>query len=648
MKKILFYLFAVLAFSACTEGSTDDVVDDNGEQTHPSIHDTIVNISQKNFTLPMGESYFLVEIEYNKPYKLRLNKISPINTIKEPGKDIMLFRVYKVESPGVSADITVLDQYNRELDKIYITQTNTSEQLHDGRGNSPELYVYAFPYNGGVCTYDVHTNLTDYDIVIFGNTTDHYVKHLRKEKTDFGFKEFFEISTNDTSEDQKYTIAFVGENITFPWNVVVRHQMIVRFEEGEELYISPNGETFTTHAWTDDNNLEVRLEGNDTSWITVKKEEYESAHRVNTTFEAAPNQTGATREVSVVAYNVFGDTAVLRVIQPSGETVLLSNENFYVGAWEGSYELLLKKCDYTLSIDGQASWFTYGEATEKNGALSIPINVEKYDGDAMREATIVVKSGDITNKVYVRQLPESGALIDDSDPKWKSFQLPEVKFETSYPKSIGSLLYHAIVKDPKELIAIQSRRVLDLLYFSPDEPLIPRRDAITYKLDNYDGVSYFYSGSNSSGIVLSNQYVESYYNHYGVKALVVENKGVLSHELTHSFQLSPQGVGDYNTNQIYHACVEGMADAVRVLSGGFPNPEDRPKGGSYLDSYRYTGFFIAWLVNNKDKDFLRKFNLSTQHVIPWSFDGAIKYALGEQYNVDDLWQEYLLAMGDIQ
>jgi hypothetical protein len=66
-----------------------------------------------------------------------------------------------------------------------------------------------------------------------------------------------------------------------------------------------------------------------------------------------------------------------------------------------------------------------------------------------------------------------------------------------------------------------------------------------------------------------------------------------------------------------------------------------------MDSYRYTGFFIAWLVETKDKDFLRKFNLSTQHIIPWSFDGAIKHILGDEHDIETLWTEYLKAMGDI-
>ena len=100
-------------------------------------------------------------------------------------------------------------------------------------------------------------------------------------------------------------------------------------------------------------------------------------------------------------------------------------------------------------------------------------------------------------------------------------------------------------------------------------------------------------------------------------------------------------------SRVFWACIEGMADAVRVANGGF-TPDARPKGGNYMDGYRTAGYFFVWLRDNKDKDFLRKFNRSTLEVVPWSFNGAIKYALGEQYDIDDLWYEYQVAVGDIQ
>ena len=68
---------------------------------------------------------------------------------------------------------------------------------------------------------------------------------------------------------------------------------------------------------------------------------------------------------------------------------------------------------------------------------------------------------------------------------------------------------------------------------------------------------------------------------------------------------------------------------------------------SYMNGYRYGGFFYLWIAKNKDADFLKKFNKSTLEIIPWSFNEAIQYALGPEYNIDTLWNEYQKAMGDI-
>jgi hypothetical protein len=238
-------------------------------------------------------------------------------------------------------------------------------------------------------------------------------------------------------------------------------------------------------------------------------------------------------------------------------------------------------------------------------------------------------------------------LVSDVEERWKSFPLPPVDIQQPYPDEEGSKLYFTIVENPEAFIHEQSRRVLDLLYFGPEDKFIPKLNRLEYVLDNYDGISACYGGGDMKGIILSNQYIVSYHQEHGAEALIEENKGVLCHELTHAFQLEPKGCGDYGSNPVFHAFIEGVADAVRILCGGFPHESDRPKGGHYMDSYRYTGFFIAWLVETKDKDFLRKFNLSTQHIIPWSFDGAIKHILGDEHDIETLWTEYLKAMGDI-
>ena len=194
------------------------------------------------------------------------------------------------------------------------------------------------------------------------------------------------------------------------------------------------------------------------------------------------------------------------------------------------------------------------------------------------------------------------AQTSESVVDWKAYNVGKIIFEDQAKETEGSKIYAKIIKDPETYIAEQARDVLSTLYFSPADS-IPPVENIYYTLEDVDG--------------------------------------------THVYQLSPQGIGGYDDDRVFWCFIEGMADAVRVANGGFL-PEDRPKGGNYMDGYRTTGFFLAWLKDNKDPDFLRKFNASTLAVIPWSFNGAIKHVLGEEADIDELWYEYQVAVGDIK
>ena len=161
------------------------------------------------------------------------------------------------------------------------------------------------------------------------------------------------------------------------------------------------------------------------------------------------------------------------------------------------------------------------------------------------------------------------------------------------------------------------------------------------------GVSAKGGGNGDVTIFYSTRHIEKSFAENDTAKLFFETRGVLLHELTHAYQLEPQGIGNYGNSRVFWAFIEGMADAVRVANGGF-TADARPKGGNYMDGYRTAGYFFVWLRDNKDKEFLRKFNRSTLEVVPWSFNGGIKYALGDQYDIDELWHEYQVAVGDIQ
>lgn len=231
--------------------------------------------------------------------------------------------------------------------------------------------------------------------------------------------------------------------------------------------------------------------------------------------------------------------------------------------------------------------------------------------------------------------------------RWKAFAIPEIKFEDKAPTSHGSQIYHSLVVNPDAYINKVAREVLNTLYYSAKDS-IPVIHQLHYTLEDVDGVSAKDGGNGYVTIFYSTRHIERSFADNDTARVDFETRGVLLHELTHAFQLEPQGIGDYGSNRTFWAFIEGMADAVRVINDGFHGEADRPKGGSYKDGYRKTGYFLAWIQRTKDKDFLRKFNRTALEVVPWSWDGAIQRILGKNCTMDALWHEYQVTMGDIK
>lgn len=230
---------------------------------------------------------------------------------------------------------------------------------------------------------------------------------------------------------------------------------------------------------------------------------------------------------------------------------------------------------------------------------------------------------------------------------WKDYNVGEIIFRDKANGTRGADIYHSIIPDPEQYIADAAREVLSILYESPEDS-ITRVDKIFYSIEDRDGISAKGGGRGRVSIFYSTRHVENSFRDNDTAKVLFETRGVLLHELTHAYQLEPQGIGTYGTNKVNWAFIEGMADAVRVAGGGFEGPNARPRGGHYMDGYRTTGYFLVWIRDTKDPDFLWKFNRSALEVVPWSFDGAVKHILGPKYNIDDLWHEYQVAVGDIK
>ena len=230
--------------------------------------------------------------------------------------------------------------------------------------------------------------------------------------------------------------------------------------------------------------------------------------------------------------------------------------------------------------------------------------------------------------------------INELKSKWESYNFQDFQFVDMVPESNGSKIYHSLIDDPASFIKNNAIRVLETLYFTPNDS-IPPRENIHYSLKYFEDPSSKYGDGKTIAIVYSTEWVEKTFNKSDSIGAIIETKGILLHELTHAYQLEPLGCGVYNDFGEYFAYVEGVADAVRILNNGFY--DNKPKrGGNYLDGFQTTGYFISWIVNNKDKDFLRKFNRSAVQLNPWSFKNAFNHIYKNNYlmSFDNLWNEY--------
>lgn len=175
------------------------------------------------------------------------------------------------------------------------------------------------------------------------------------------------------------------------------------------------------------------------------------------------------------------------------------------------------------------------------------------------------------------------------------------------------------------------------------------------KMDYPGAVAYVSGDSEGPLMRLSSKYVEQVSTGaVSMEDATFEIRGVLIHEFSHLVQKT----GAVGSNQ--PSCIEGMADAIRSACGGVTDA-NRISGalnaGVYYDEnrksgdtpcpyvwqmpYGTSGYFMNWL-RTYDGDFLRKMTITIEKMgSQWSLEKAVQYILGENYKMEDLWNEYI-------
>ena len=195
-----------------------------------------------------------------------------------------------------------------------------------------------------------------------------------------------------------------------------------------------------------------------------------------------------------------------------------------------------------------------------------------------------------------------------------------------------------LVQDKQAYLKWHAREICTYLYFNDEDERFPVTE-IEYYLDPMPGeVSYKGGSSPKINIHYSTDWIQKSAGESLLK-LNLETRGVLFHEMVHGFQLEPQGIPPYSQGNVSWAAIEGLADAVRTIAG-YHDYSTRNVNGGLMSGYQTTGFFCYWLTRTQDPDAVRKINASMRTINPWSWEAALKYALGEDADEQTLWAAY--------
>ncbi|MGG8495719.1 basic secretory protein-like protein [Tenacibaculum sp. TC6] len=221
-----------------------------------------------------------------------------------------------------------------------------------------------------------------------------------------------------------------------------------------------------------------------------------------------------------------------------------------------------------------------------------------------------------------------------------NFLTPNVIFKDNDGVTTGSRIFHQVIPNPKSYMQQRCLDVAKILYRKSADA--PKFRQLTFELKNENFVARKYGDGDVIGIEVSTQHLARIYQNSGNNPQVIKDEidGILYHEVTHGYNNSPIVGGTYDGSSPFWAYTEGIADAVRIHAGFHQTKKpDVNNSKKWLTGYATTGFFLHYVSQKYDKNFVYKFNKAAKSLgQSWSFDNAFKTILGK--GVQEVWNAY--------
>lgn len=249
-----------------------------------------------------------------------------------------------------------------------------------------------------------------------------------------------------------------------------------------------------------------------------------------------------------------------------------------------------------------------------------------------------------TNAIGSKMMYANNHISVDKACSWgSSFVTPSIAF-TDFDGGVtaGSRIFNQLIPNPTTYMQQKCLEVAKTLYRNSADA--PRFRQLTFELKNDPNfVAYKWGDGSSIGIAVSTVHLTNIYNASGQNSQVIKDEidGILFHEVTHGYNFSPITGGTYDGSSPFWAYTEGIADGVRIYNGFHQTrTPDITSQAKWLGGYTTTAFFLHYVTQFKDKNFIFKFNKAAKDLeLFWSFENAFQLILGE--SVNSVWNQYV-------
>ncbi|SFC32735.1 basic secretory protein-like protein [Pseudoalteromonas denitrificans] len=286
----------------------------------------------------------------------------------------------------------------------------------------------------------------------------------------------------------------------------------------------------------------------------------------------------------------------------------------------------------------------------RRGSKATRAHYDCIDANATSTERCELSGNDVYVSVYAYNNITYNININDPiiEPPSGDWIAPLVTFVDMNPETQGSKLVNRILQNPASHMAKRCIDVAKILYRDPLQSNRFKNLRFELRALDFQGNEFvaYKTGQDGSGemtIAVSTTHLEKLYREGGNSdsAISDEISGILFHEVTHGYNNSPLTHDGYGDGKSYWAYTEGLADGVRIGAGFHKTRQpdvNNPK--KWLAGYTTTGFFLHYVVDRIDPNFIYKFNKTAKDLTnyTWSFENAFQQVLNR--SVDDVWNEY--------